>query len=188
MLNCEITVSGLSAEVASIGTAYSNPYKDILMKGSSLDWTQDNQLYDCFKAWRKRVEMLMTCMARKKEPQEFICHSIKAWSLETGHAHIEVVSLTGYISTSTKCILDTLKGHYIPRSNEIVAATAYKQLVQGELFLSEYIENTKKSEWCETLLQHDKCLRNAILLGLRNKLVYKKWIEVGDQLTSADII
>ena len=57
---------------------------DILMKGSSLDWTEDNQLYDPFKAWRKRVVMLMTAMAMKKEPQEFICHSIKGrWAIHT---------------------------------------------------------------------------------------------------------
>ena len=74
--------------------------------------------------------MLLIGMARKKEPQEFICHCIKAWSQETGHTHIEVVGLTGYNVTSTKYILGIIEGDCKPKSNEIVAATAYRQLVQ----------------------------------------------------------
>ena len=65
-------------------------------------------------------------MALQKEPQHFICHCIKAWSGETGHAHIKAVDLTGDDVASTKCLLDILKGHCKPRSNEIVAATTYK--------------------------------------------------------------
>ena len=56
---------------------------DILTKAPSLNWTEDNQLYDCFKTWRKRVEMLITGMALKKEPQEIMCYCIKTWSGKT---------------------------------------------------------------------------------------------------------
>ena len=94
---------------------------DILMKRPHLDWREDSQLYDCFKAWRKRVQMLMTGMSLKKEPQEIIFHCIKAWSGEAAHAHIETWGLTGDDATCTSCILDILEGHYKPRSNEIVA-------------------------------------------------------------------
>ena len=37
--------------------------------------------------------MLSMGMAMKKDPQEFIHHCIKAWSGETGQAHIEAVGL-----------------------------------------------------------------------------------------------
>ena len=111
----------------------------------------------------------MTSMRLKKESQEFICHCIKAWSGETDHAHI-AVGLTGDNATSTKCILDTSKGHCKPRSNEIVAATAYKQLVLGDLGLLEYIEKCKEvTAACTFGAPYDKCLRNTILLGLRNQ-------------------
>ena len=113
---------------------------DILTKRPSLDWMEDNQIYDYFKAWRKRLEILMTSIALKKEPQEFICHCIKAWSGKTGHAHIEAVGHTSDNAINTKYILDPLKGHCKPRNNRIVAATAYKQLVQEDLGLPEYIE------------------------------------------------
>ena len=57
-----------------------------------------------------------------------------------GQTHKEAVGPTGDYAASTKCIFKTLKIHCKPRSNEIVAATAYKQLVKGEPSLPEYIE------------------------------------------------
>ena len=87
--------------------------------------------------------MLITGMALKKEPREFISHCIKVWSVETGQSHFESSGLTGDDATSTKHILDSLEGHCKPRSNEIVSAT-YKQLVQEDLGLPEYIEKCKE--------------------------------------------
>ena len=84
---------------------------DILQKGLSLVWTEDNQLYDNFMAWRKRLEMLISGVALKKEPQEFICHCIKAWLGKMGHIHIKSAGLTGDDANSTECLLDALKGH-----------------------------------------------------------------------------
>ena len=98
--------------------------------------------------------MLMTSIALKKDPQECIFHCTKAWSGELGHAYTEAVGLTGDDATSTKCLLDTLEGDFKPRSNKIVAVTAYKQLVQGDLGLLEYIENAKKSQQCVPFAQH----------------------------------
>ena len=86
--------------------------------------------------------MLTTGIALKKEPQEFICHCIKASSGETGQTHIESEGLTGDDATSTECIPDVLEGYYKPRSNEIVVAAAYKQL-QGDLGLPEYTKKCK---------------------------------------------
>ena len=56
--------------------------------------------------------MLTTGMTLKKEPKEFTCHCIKAWSGETSQAHIKSVGLTGDDATTTKYILNTLEGHY----------------------------------------------------------------------------
>ena len=80
------------------------------------------------------------------------------------------MGLIGGGDTSTKYILDTLKGHCKPRSNEIVAATAYKQLVQGNHGLPEYIEKFKEvTATCNFGIAYDKCSSNAILLWLRNQ-------------------
>ena len=69
----------------------------------------------------------------------------------------------GVNSDSTKYILDTPKGHHKPRINEKVVATAYKQLLQGDLGLPEYKEK------CREVTVYDKCLQNVIVLGLSNQ-------------------
>ena len=66
-------------------------------------------------------------------------------------------------------MLDTLEGHCKPRSKEIVATMAYKQLVQEDLGLPEYIEKCKEVTAACTYGTEYKCLRNAILLGLRHQ-------------------
>ena len=90
--------------------------------------------------------MLMTSMVLKEEPQDFICHCIKALSGEIDHAHIKAAAadLTGDDVTSTKCLLNPQKGCCKLRSNERVAAIACKQPVQGDLGLLEYIEKCKE--------------------------------------------
>ena len=80
----------------------------------------------------RRVEILMTGMVLKKNPRNHLLLH-KGLFGGDGTTHIEAVGLMGDDANSTKCILDTLKNHCKPRSNEILAATAYKQLVQGTL-------------------------------------------------------
>ena len=65
------------------------------MKGQSLNWTKNNQWNECFKAWRKRVEMLKTGMALKKKPKELLSKCIKIRLGETGQVHLESVGFTG---------------------------------------------------------------------------------------------
>ena len=66
-----------------------------------------------------------------------------------------------------------------PRSTYIVAGTAYKQPVQGDLDLPEYIEECKEiTVACNFGGAYEKCLWNAILLGLRECKVYEKCITV----------
>ena len=100
-----------------------------------------------------------------------------------------MVDLTGDDAHSMKCILDALKGHCRPRSNEIVAAKSYKQLVKGDVSLPEYVEKYNEvTVECNFRTAYNKCPRNAILLGLRKQCVYDKHIKDGDKLTSADVI
>ena len=133
-------------------------------------------------------EILMTEMALNKEPQEFMHHCIKAWSGERGCTHIEAAGLTGDNTISTICILGSLEDLCKPRSNEIITATACKQLVQSYLGI-EYIEKCKEVIVTYNFgAEYDKCLRNAILLELRNKPVYEKCIKVEEQLTSTYVI
>ena len=61
--------------------------------------------------------------------------------------------------------------------------------MQGDLGLPEYIETCEEVKAaCNFEALNDKCLGNAILLGLRNQWVYEKCIEGENKLVSADVI
>ena len=149
---------------------------DILTKRTNLHWTEDNQQYAHFKAWRKRVEMLITGMVLKKEPQEFICHCIKAWS--GNYTHIEAVGLMDDYANSTKCLLDTLKGHQKPRSNEIVVVKLTNNWYKGTLVCQCTYKCREVTATCNFGIAYDKCLQNAILLGLTSADVIQITSEV----------
>ena len=59
-----------------------------------------------------------------------------------GHANQEAAGFTE-AANSMKCILDALSGHCKPRSNETVAASAYKEQLQGDLGQSKYVQKCK---------------------------------------------
>ena len=61
--------------------------------------------------------------------------------------------------------------------------------MQGDLGLQENIEKHEDVTAVYNFeAAYDKCLPNAILLRMRNKMVYGKCTEVGDKLISTDMI
>ena len=106
-------------------------------------------------------------MVLKKESEKFIGDCIKAWSGEMGHTH------RSGGSDGWWCSQDEVQT-YRPRSNEIVAATAYKQLVHVDLGLPEYIGGAKKAQWYGPL---GKPMKSVLgILGLRNQCTYRLWL------------
>ena len=102
-------------------------------------------------------------------------------------AHIKSVGLTGDDDISMKSILDALEGHCKLSNNAIVAETAYRQLVQGTLAYQKYKEKCKEyTTACNFEAAYDKCLWNAILLGLRNQKEYEKCIDIRDKPCRCD--
>ena len=67
-------------------------------------------------------------------------------------------------------------------------ATQYKVLTQGDMELTEYIKKcrqiTDACGWPENA--KDMALRNAILLGLKNPMVYQKCLEENQDTLPAD--
>ena len=75
-----------------------------------------------------------------------------------------------------------------PKSN--AAASNFRRLDESDLCLAEYIDKaTILCDQCEYPPKaHDRLLRNAIVIGLRSKEAYYKWIEKGSELTLEEAI
>ena len=85
-------------------------------------------------------------------------------------------------------VLEVLESQCKPCSNKIVAAFEYKEHAQGDLILPQFIEKCKLvTKACNFGEVEDKCLRNAILLGLSNHKVYEKCIQKAYAFTLKDV-
>ena len=85
--------------------------------------------------------------------------------------------------------MEALVDHCNSRSNKSGAATAYKQLVQGDLGLPEYIQKSEEiTAACNFEAAYYKYLWNAIFLGLPNQNVHENCFEVGNKLTTTEVI
>lgn len=83
--------------------------------------------------------------------------------------------------------LEKLEEHCKPRGSKLVAATQYKVLTQGDM---PYPSTSKSADKLPTHVDGqrtpDIALRNAILLGLKNPMVYKKCLEENQDTLTAD--
>ena len=96
--------------------------------GPKLDWTRDHQLYDRYKNWKKRVEMLMESVL-EEESDHAKCNYLKFWLGEEGLPLIQKwedtkkLLYTGDDPSGHK--LDTywtlLEEEFKPRANRILS-------------------------------------------------------------------
>ena len=126
-----------------------------------------------------------------KADPEFTCLCIYQWSGERGQNILDKATFVEADLKKWEKHLEKLEEHCKPRGSKLVAATQYKVLTQGDMELPEYIEKcrqiTDACGWPEDA--KDMVLRNAILLGLKNPMVYQKCLkETQDTLTADRVI
>ncbi len=82
--------------------------------------------------------------------------------------------------------MEQLKNWTKPRANQIAAAAEFRRLEQGTDTLAEYIDKaTILCDHCEYEPEDAKkrLLRDAIVIGLRSREAYFKYIQKGSDLT-----
>ena len=123
-----------------------------------------------------------------KADPEFTCLCIYQWSGERGQNILDKATFSEADLKNWEKHLEKLEEHCKPRGSKLVAATQYKVLTQGDMELPEYIEKcrqiTDACGWPENA--KDMALRNAILLGLKNPMVYQKCLEENQDTLAAD--
>ena len=158
---------------------------EVLTKGPILDWTSDRKLHERFLEWKKKVSVLCKGIRMTKADPEFTCLCIYQWSGERGQ---NILDIPNPDFKKWEKHLEKLEEHCKPRGSKLVAATQYKVLTQGDMELPGYIEKcrqiTDACGWPEEA--KDMALRNAILLGLKNPMVYQKCLEENQDMLTAD--
>ena len=70
-----------------------------LESGPKLDWTRDNQMYECYRIWRKKVEFIFCSALADATPMQLVSYS-KYWMGDQGIPLIEKWESTGKLDYS----------------------------------------------------------------------------------------
>ena len=67
-----------------------------LESGPKLDWTRDNQMFECYKIWKKKVEFIFCSALADATPKQLVSY-LKYWMGEQGIPLIEKWESTGKV-------------------------------------------------------------------------------------------
>ena len=56
--------------------------------GPVMDWTKDNQIYECYLRWKSRVEDIFSSVLADKSENEK-CGYVRLWMGDEGYPYIE---------------------------------------------------------------------------------------------------
>ena len=70
-----------------------------LETGPKLDWTRDNQMYECYRIWKKKVEFIFCSALADSTPKQLVSY-LKYWMGDQGIPLIEKWESTGKLDYS----------------------------------------------------------------------------------------
>ena len=70
-----------------------------LETGPKLNWTRDNQMYECYRVWKKKVEFIFCSALADSTPKQLVSY-LKYWMGDQGIPLIEKWESTGKLDYS----------------------------------------------------------------------------------------
>ena len=80
-----------------------------LKSGPKLDWTRDNQMYECYRIWKKKVEFIFCSALADATPMQLVSY-LKYWMGDQGIPLIEKWESTGKLDYSNAEETPTTEG------------------------------------------------------------------------------
>ena len=141
-------------------------------KGPIFDWTDDTGLMECFRKWRKKVEILFKGPLNTAN-DAVKCNYIIYWSSDTGMELVEKWEIEGKIHDGNRNTInryfDLFEEHIAPKSNTLIAVVELKRLFQGSMSLEDFhtkaLRLVKEAEYTEGDT-HDRVLRDMLISGI----------------------
>ena len=141
-------------------------------KGLVLDWTDNNGLMECFRKWKKKVEILF--QGPLHDAGDGVkCNYIIYWSGETGMELVDKWENEEKMTEANRNNID----HYFelfeenisPKANALIMIVELKRLIQGSMSLEDFhtkaLRLVKEAEYPEGDTQN-RVLRDTIISGL----------------------
>ena len=164
-----------------------------LIKVLKWDWTNGNGLDECYRKWKKKVEVLF------KGPLNSAIDSIKCnyiiyWSGDHGLDLVDKWEGEGKIDDTNRNTLITywnLFEEYIhPQTNQMIAVVELKHLFQGSMTLEDF---HTKALHLDTQAGHEgatkeRVLRDTIIGGITSDKIRGKIVKEGKGVSLAQVM
>ena len=182
-----------------------------LQSGPKLDWTRDNQMYECYRIWRKKVELIFCSALADSTPKQLVSY-LKYWMGDQGIPLIEKWESTGKLDYSNaeetpateggrrrvllsgykiQTYWDLLDEEFKPKGNKLLSIIElWTCSKQGDKPLNQWLTqvynlvNICKYPEDST----DRIIRDVLIVGCNSNHARDKIIRQGEAITLNQVI
>ena len=181
-----------------------------LESGPKLDWTRDNQMYERYRIWRKKVEFIFCSALADSTPKQLVSY-LKYWMGDQGIPLIEKWESTGKLDYSNsretpateggrrslssgykvQTYWDLLDEEFKPKGNKLLSIIElWTRSKQGDKPLNQWLTqvynlvNICKYPEDST----DRIIRDVLIVGCNSNHARDKIIRQGEAITLNEVI
>ena len=182
-----------------------------LESGPKLDWTRDNQMYERYRIWRKKVEFIFCSALADSTPKQLVSY-LKYWMGDQGIPLIEKWESTGKLDYSNaketpateggrrrtlssgykiQTYWDLLDEEFKPKGNKLLSIIElWTRSKQGDKPLNQWLTqvynlvNICKYPEDST----DRIIRDVLIVGCNSNHARDKIIQQGEAVTLNEVI
>ena len=182
-----------------------------LESGLELEWTRDNQMYECYRIWRKKVEFIFCSALADSTPKQLVSY-LKYWMGDQGIPLIEKWESTGKLDYSNaketpateggrrrtlssgykvQTYWDLLDEEFKPKGNKLLSIIElWTRSKQGDKPLNQWLTqvynlvNICKYPEDST----DRIIRDVLIVGCNSNHARDKIIRQGEAVTLNEVI
>ena len=182
-----------------------------LESGPKLDWTRDNQMYECYRIWRKKVEFIFCSALADSTPKQLVSY-LKYWMGDQGIPLIEKWESTGKLDYSNaketpateggrrrtlssgykvQTYWDLLDEEFKPKGNKLLSIIElWTRSKQGDkplnLWLTQVYNLVNICKYPED--STDRGIRDVLIVGCNSNHARDKIIRQGEAVTLNEVI
>ena len=182
-----------------------------LESGPKLDWTRDNQMYERYRIWKKKVEFIFCSALADSTPKQLVSY-LKYWMGDQGIPLIEKWESTGKLDYSNsretpateggrrralssgykvQTYWDLLDEEFKPKGNKLLSIIElWTRSKQGDKPLNQWLTQTYNlvniCKYPED--STDRIIRDVLIVGCNSYHARDKIIQQGEAVTLNEVI
>ena len=182
-----------------------------LETGPKLNWTRDNQMYECYRVWKKRVEFIFCSALADSTPKQLVSY-LKYWMGDQGIPLIEKWESTGKLDYSNaeetpateggrrrilssgykvQTYWDLLDEEFQPKGNKLLSIIElWTRSKQGDKPLNQWLTQVYNlvniCKYPEDSI--DRIIRDVLIVGCNSNHARDKIIRQGEAITLNQVI